>query len=650
MAAETAKFGIVLDDQVSGAAEDAADSIEALRKRMSAGQDTIKQLNSQLRNLAGKSQDVTKAKELLRAKINAEKDALSKGQLALLKNADATKRLDERTKALSKAKAEAEERAKRLGSAISNAGGPVAMLRDKFNALSDLVGGGGKAALVTGFAALTAAAAALTVALVAGLGKLGSFILGAANAARSAGLLREAVAGSALNADALGTQVDALARKLPTAKGALNELAVSLAKGGIQGQTLVDTFNAVGQASSALGDDVGSKLREFVERGRLSQVFAISPQELQGTGLAFEDIAQSLAKQMRVGVDKARAALVEGRVKLADGAAAMRKAVEDKFGNLNLRKMLDLNVLAAKFKERLASLTSGVKLDKLLVGLNQLTMLFDESTVTGQGIKSLITLLGNGLGATLQALMPLAKGFFQGMVIATLQLTNAALRLYIRFKDSFGANGLLKDVSLFNLAIDAGKAALYGVVALVGVLGVAAAALAAPFLALQAIFVTLPRYGEELGTKIREFFLNADWKQLGTAIVTGLIDGLKAGARKLADAVTGLGHTVRKAFENKLEIGSPSKVFEEYGANTVEGYQRGIEGSTPEAAQALNDMASAPKGGGRGGVTINLGGVTFAIAPGANAEQVKQAVSDPSFLDEFFKMLERQMLSSGVPT
>jgi hypothetical protein len=45
---------------------------------------------------------------------------------------------------------------------------------------------------------------------------------------------------------------------------------------------------------------------------------------------------------MHVGVEQAKQALFEGRVKLADGAAALRAAVEKKFGGVNLRQMLSL--------------------------------------------------------------------------------------------------------------------------------------------------------------------------------------------------------------------------------------------------------------------------------------------------------------------
>jgi hypothetical protein len=650
---EKASFSVVLDDKVSDPADNAADAVEALRSRMSASQSTIKDLNAQLRNLVGKSKDVTAAKEQLRARLNAEKDALSKGQLALVKNAEAVKRLDERTKLLAKQKGEAEERTRRMSAALSSAGGPIAALRAKFASLSEVVGGGGKAALVAGLAGVVAIATAITAAVAGAAVKLGSFVLQAANAARTAGLLREAVAGSALNADALGTQVDALARVLPTGKEQLNELAVSLAKAGIQGQTLVDTFNAIGQAQAAIGDDAAGKLRELVERGRLSQTFTLNPLELQGSGLQFDDVAKALGEQMHVGVDKARAALFEGRVRLADGAAALRKAVEGKFSNLNLRKMLDLNVIAAKLRERLVSLARDVKLDRLLSAFNQLTLLFDESTVSGATLKELLTFFGNTMVSAFVKVTPLARKFFQGMIIAGLQLSNTLLRSYIWFKKTFGTS-VLKDVDALSLALDAGKFTLYAIVGALGVVAAAGAAIAAPFLALQAIFVTLPRYGEELGEKLRAFFLNADWSALGGAVIDGLIGGLRGGFVRVVDTVKELGSKIKGAFTGKMEIRSPSKVSHRWGVNIGEGLEGGIDEKTPDVAKSLDAMAPPPKAragaaAGGGGLTINLGGITFQLGGAPNAESVKAALSDPSILEQLIALLETAALSSGIP-
>ena len=363
--ANQATLSINLEDHVSESAESMADSVEALRDRIAGSEDAIKEMGGALRRLRGTSDEVKTAKGELVAKLQAEKDKISAANLALLKQGTTYDKLSAQTRKLTKdredlkkktdkdAESKAKDRADAMSAAIRTAGGPVASLKEKLETLRAVTGdSSGAMGLATLAAAgLAAAVIAVAAAAAAGVLALGKLIIAGANAARTANLMREAAAGSASNATALGTQVDALADKIPTARGALNDLAISLAKSGVQGQTLVDTFNAVGQASAALGEDAGAKLRELVERGRLTQRLQVNPLELQGTGVQFEDIAKALAKNLKVGVNDARAALFEGRVKLADGAKALRDAVEQKFAGINLRRMLDLNVIAEKFQE-----------------------------------------------------------------------------------------------------------------------------------------------------------------------------------------------------------------------------------------------------------------------------------------------------------
>jgi hypothetical protein len=641
---ETAKFSVVLDDQVSGSADDAAESVEALRARLAAGESAVKEMAAAYRKLRGSSDEVKAAKAQLNAKLNAERDAISRAQLALLKSSDAAKVAAEKDKLLSAQKDKLAARAKAMGAALGAAGGPVASLKGKLDALKEIAGQGGGMGIATLAAAgLAVALAAVVAAAGAGFLALSKFIATSANAARSANLLREAASGSAANATALGTQVDALARKLPTGKAALNDLAVSLARGGVQGQALVDTMNAVGQASAAMGDDAGSKLRELVDRGRLSQSFAVNPLELQGTGLQFEDIAKALASQMKVGVDKAKAALAEGRVKLGDGAAALRTAVERKFGDLNLRKMLDLNVISEKLKERFASLTSGVNIEPLLRGFQKLTELFDESTVTGDALKQLVTFIGTGLGVAVEGNVPLVRKLFQGMVIGALQTGIAFLKLRNWFRETFDAKALGGLVTA-QTALQVMKGAAVAVGAVLLAVGAAAAVSVAAF-----VYV-----GKVVGDAVDAFVGLYDrvkaieWMSLGSAIVDGIVGGLKNGTSKLVAGTKELAEKIKGGFKDALGIHSPSRVFAGYGENTVEGYTEGVDRKAPEAAQALDSMAAPPRAGGAGGrgpVSISMP-VTITVQGGPD---VAKQLTDPSFLQQLTKALEDVRLAAGVP-
>ncbi len=464
---KAATFSVVLDDEVSGSADKAAESVEQLRARMATGEKAVKDMAAALRRLKGSTDEVKSAKDQLKAKINAEKDAISAAQIATFKHKDATGKLASAKQALSKV---------------------VGFLKEKLGGLkqgTDESSGGMGLAKIAALG-LAAAFAAVVAASVGALVAFGRFILMGANAARSTGLMREAVAGNAKDAEALGSQVDALAAKVPMAKDAINELANSLVKGGVRGQTFVDTLNAVGQATSALGDEAGNKLKALIERGRVGQNFSIGSdtgsEDLRGTGVQRDDVAAALAKNMKIGVDKAREALAEGRVKLADGAAALKDAVEKKFGGLNLRKMLDLNVISQKLHERFDALTNGVNLEPLLQGFSDLAGLFDENTVAGAGLKEIVTVFGGEMVKGFAKGIPLAKQFFKGLVIGALQAGIMFLTLRNWLKKTFGDNETLKGLFTLQNALKAGALVagvlVVGIAALGVALGVVLGALA----------------------------------------------------------------------------------------------------------------------------------------------------------------------------
>lgn len=646
---EQAKFSVVLDDQVSDPADEAARAVEALRERMASGERSVKEMNAALRRLKGSSEEVTKAKEQLKAKINAEKDSLSASQLAMLKMADTTKKATEKTKELAKQKGVAKEKSESLKHSTKN----LKEQTDEGSAAMEKLAGVLSGAIL---GAITAAGAAV-VGLAYGLAR---FITLGANAARSTNLMREAFGGSAANGAALGSQIDLLARKVPTAKKELDALAGSLLKSGLEGQTFVDALNAISQANAALGDDAGGKLRELLERGKITKRFSIQGlgngfDELQGTGIQRDDVAAELAKSLKVSISEARAALAEGRVKLGDGAAAMRAAIEKKFGGLNLRKMLDLNVMSEKLKERFDSLTNKVDIEPLLRGFAKLGEIFDENTVTGASLKQLVTIMGDGFAKAVEASAPVVKKFIQGLIIGALQAGIAFLQLRNYLRRTFGDSEVLKNIDLLQTALLTGK-----VVVTAFALGVGAL-VAAVVLGVQGVYA----FGEAvagIGTRVWDAFkafadfqsqiLNLDWLGLGKSVIDGLISGLTAGVDKLGSAVKQIAEKVKGGFKDALQIHSPSKVFAGYGRNTVEGYQEGIESKTPDAAKALDAMAEKPaagastKAGGSGANVVVHMPVSISVPAG---EDVAKTLTDPSFLQQLTKALEDVLINAGVP-
>ena len=671
MAGEELRFPIGIPIETN--ADEAATSVESLRDAISSSKNSIKDAVGALKNLRGSSDEVKAAKDQLRVKIDQEKKAISDNQLAMMKASSAAGALGDKSKQLgadqgaaakkagelsAKLKTDATQKAtahhKALSDAVSRAGGPVADLQGKIKGLGEAMsdGSGFATALAGGAAAAAAAILALVAAVGAAVVTVVRFAIKGADAERTLNLMRLAAVGTASNAEALGTQVDALAGKVSTSKEALNGLAISLAKNGVQGQTLVDTFNAVGQASAALGDDAGGKLKEFVERGRLMQNFQINPQEMIGTGLSFQDVAGALAENLKVGVKDAQKALVEGRVKLGDGAAALRKAVEAKFSEINIEKMFSLSNITETITKQLAKLTGGIDLKPLTRGFAKFAALLDESSVTGDVLKRALTAVGNAFGAAFEAGMPLLIQVVKGMVLGGLELYSTYLDVKNALVKAFGDTSILKNVDLLSAAATAGKVAVGGIAAALVMTAGFAAAAAAPFVVLAGVitgvaaaFVTTSKLIEDSVGAIRDAFTKSDWAPLGMSIIDGLISGLTGGASKVVDAVTGLAGKIKDGFTGTMKIRSPSQVFAEYGEHTTAGFVEGVEGTAANAQGAVNAMVAPPAAGGapgRGGsatVTVNIN-----MAGGAGGgEKVSQSI-----LDQITKAVLDGCASAGI--
>ncbi len=670
MAGEELKVPISVPVETNAA--EAGDSVESLRESIMGSTESIRAMAGTLKQLRGTSDEVKSAKTALTAKIEALRGSVSSASLALVKQGttyDAAaqkekKYLEQKKKLSAELKKAGEDKAKdktnAMSSAISHAGGPVAALKGKLDALKSVMGesSGASGLLTLGMAGLVAAAAAFVVGVVAAGVALGKFILTSANAARDANLLREAWSGTAKNASNLGTQVDALSMKVPTSKAALNDLSIALMKMRLPGAATVDAFNAIGQASAALGEQGGAKLQEFIDRAKLfshtGKGFRLAQADFADGALGnleFGGVATALAKNLGIGIAEAKERLRVGAVSVAQGAKAMRDATEKTFGGLNLRKMMSFEVMTRKLGERFDALTKGVDLEPLLKPLSELGKLFDESTVTGSTLKMLVTSFGKGMVAGLVKGIPIAKAFFEGLVIGSLQAYIAFLKVKNALAATFGDSKMLKDVDVLSLALSAGKVAAVGIAGAVVLIGGVMAAGLAPIVAMGAAFVWLGTASERLGLAMREGLQTIDWKGLGASMIDGLIAGWTGSAHKVLDVVKGLGTSIKKAFTGEMEIHSPSKAFFRYGEAMPEGVVGGVEKGAPAAQSAVSSMVGVPSGGGGaaggggGGVVVN---VSINVA-GGGGETAAAQLSESSFLAKLTKAVEDALVGAGIP-
>jgi hypothetical protein len=448
----------------------------------------------------------------------------------------------------------------------------------------------------------------------------------------------------------LGDQVDALARKVPIAKEKIQELGISLAKSRIGGQTMIDTLGAVSGATAAAGDDLGNKLKGMVERGAMTKRFQLSPQELLGMDLDFGDVAKAYAEGMHVSVEEARRALVEGRVRLADGASALKRAVDEKFGAINADKLLGLDNQLQKFKADLASLAKDVDLTPVLKSIKSIADNFDATSTNGKALRNIVTTIGKAIGVTFQSGTPVVQDFIDKAVYGALKIENYWLRAKIAFASVFGP-----DVQLEWIAFKASVTAIAGTfIGLVETIVPGAAAIGAVVdVAKLAVF-----WFDSMKASVvflKDAFLTIDWSGIGGSIIDGLVGGITSGAKRVVGAVTDLAGSVKKAFTGALDIQSPSKVMFAYGKHTAEGAELGIEEGTPAVHAAAKAMApisdpgmgsgGSGGGGGRGPVSVVFSPQITLQAGGGDA---RAQLRDPSLLQALHEQFMASLRAAGI--
>jgi len=77
-------------------------------------------------------------------------------------------------------------------------------------------------------------------------------------------------------------------------------------------------------------------------------------------------------------------------------------------------------------------------------------------------------------------------------------------------------------------------------------------------------------------------------------MIQGLINGIKNMISKVKEAIGSVVSTVTSGIKKALKIESPSKVMEEMGEYTAEGFAVGIKGSLKEVERQTSAMARIP--------------------------------------------------------
>jgi hypothetical protein len=683
-----AVFRLKIEADAKTAVESTA-ALEDFRKAIDKSKTLIGQYAQTMRALRGSSDEVVSAKAQLKARIDAERDAISRNSLAILKLGTSYEQVAKKAKLTT-------ESTKDVKAAISAAGGPVAELSGRFASLKEILGGANTGLALSTLAAAAALAAfvALGVAVVAAAISLGKFVLESANALRAMGLQREAVTGSADDAARMGRQVDLLATKLATPKEKLNELYISLRRtfdqSRVSGQGILDTFTAVASASAAAGDETGHALQEIIDAGKRAGRVGLNPQQLVGKGgPQFQDIAAALAKNLKVGLVAAEQMLLTYRVPIDAAAKAIKDAVETRFGALNAKKLLDIDVILAKFGENIQGLmktlseSEGFQL--FLSDLKSLGDYFSSTTASGQTMASALTTFGELIGVSFHAAVPSIISLLDRGLNAMLRFENGLLDLALA-GDFDWISSAINKLPSFTTAMAVTKVAVVGLTASLVAMGIAAAIAFAPIVLagviaaeIYAIYSMLKDLdwsflGQTLKKDLKSIWDESDLKEMidiGYNMVMGLVEGIEKGWATLKSAVLGTAGKVKGWFTGPegVDSHSPSRVFRHYGHTIPQGAAQGIVQGLPEVEQAAARMvvsatsssggAAAP--GASSGTGSSAGGAlaasahpalhfTFNLPASSSSEETVARLREPSVLDMLTHAVEIGLRSSGIPT
>lgn len=346
------------------------------------------------------------------------------------------------------------------------------------------------------------------------------------------------------------------------------------------------------------------------------------------------------------------------------GVAAIGAAV----GVLSLLKK---TILFADVNDRLGSASKkldanlkktfgGLKIDKLLDGLDSLVNLFDVSTASGRVMKTMFESLFQPLVDGIANAIPTVERAFLQVMIWTMKGA-LALRAFSRTEafDSLvtGAKILGAAVAAVVAVVAVGAAmvalpfvvagaAIAAVVVAIGklmpvfkaigkVAAVALAVMAAPFIiagtAVYALGTAVmsalaPPFNWLLGIlsgplttawaavsgaasavwngikagaqKAIDFLNGIDLATIGTDMILGLAKGITSAAGAVIGAIKSVVSGAISSAETVLDAHSPSRVFQKLGGYTAEGFAGGIEGGTVDTQSALESMVEPPEVGG----------------------------------------------------
>jgi hypothetical protein len=312
---------------------------------------------------------------------------------------------------------------------------------------------------------------------------------------------------------------------------------------------------------------------------------AVSLYRMNMRGVALTQALEGLATVQSAAGEEQRAFYQQLYVGAARSGVAIKKVSDDikaRFGGVAAAQMLSLGVQSKKLKENFNALFRGVKVEAFLTALKSVTDLFSQNTASGRALKQILEVTMQPLIDGISTLGPIAKRFFQGMILAAQDITIAYYNVRLAFKGAFGDTKLIDNIDLTTVALNLGKIAVYSMAIGVGLLTAGLLLLASPFLLVgyQAYKFADSVMGAYKVVKAIE------WSELGAALIDGFVGGITRGIGKVVNAVKGVGKAALETLRKALDSHSPSRKGATLGLTYPQGVGGGIEDGIPTVQKA----------------------------------------------------------------
>ena len=288
---------------------------------------------------------------------------------------------------------------------------------------------------------------------------------------------------------------------------------------------------------------------------------------------------------------------------------AAKAAAKAKWGPEYARQLLSLDSQAAKLKRNLQDTFGGaLNIEPGLVALDKFGDLLDSESAMGRTLSFLFGKLFQPLLDSATRALPSIEAMLLGIAIGGLRVY-VAMKPVVALMDSLSpaaANDTRSAMQRFGETLGE----------VVAVAAVVAYALLWPFIQIGKGIMDVITASQLLGaaisgaiSRVVAYLGSVSLSHIGIDLMTGLANGITAGASSIISAITGAVTGAIDTAKSLLGIASPSKVFAEIGGYTAEGFTGGVEDGAGAAQGAMADMVApptvaAPSGG--GGVTLNF--------------------------------------------